>query len=111
MKFLLIGIKKGIDYKTSRDYTHLKELLDEGKTVIGFTTYDFNRRYKGEENYKPIMVTDICKVKLFDADTDDKYYSFGVRGNGYGDYEPKYHEFSFEEFCKILDFEYIEPDK
>ena len=100
-----------IDYKTSRDYTHLKELLDEGKTVVGFTTYDFNRYNKGGKDYKPFIVTDVCEVKLFGSDKDDRYYSFSVRGQGYGEYEPNYHKFSFEDFCKRLDFEYIEPNK
>jgi len=100
--------KENISYKTSRDYKHLKDLLDSGKTVVGFITYDIDRYYKGEKDYKPLMVTDVCYVMLFSKGTEYERYSFGARGVGYGDYEPNYHKFSFEKFCEKLDFEYID---
>lgn len=101
-----------ICYNTSRDYKRLKELLDEGYEVVGFTTYDFNRYHKNEPDYKPMMTTDVCYAKLFSKGTEYERYSFGVRGQGYGDYEPNYHKFSFDEFCEqCLNFEYIDPFK
>lgn len=100
-----------ICYKTSRDYTHLKELLDAGVEVIGFTTYDFEYFRASEPDHKPMMTTDVCRARLLYKGTPNEAYTFGVRGNGYGDYWPNTMKFSFESFCEALDFEYIEPDK
>ena len=94
---------KKVSYQTSRDYTHLRELFDQGYEVVCFTTYDFFRR---DKDHEPFMVTDVCIGRK----SADGCYSFGVRGTGFGDYDPEYHKFSFEDFCKEgLDLEYIEP--
>ena len=92
------------DYKTSKDYTHLRELLDQGKEVVCFVTYNFNRWHPEEE---PMMVTDVCKAKLLNENSPEyRHYSFGARGIGYGDYYPYDDEFTFDEFCyeKYLDY-------
>lgn len=90
-------------YNTSRDYKHLKELLDNGTVVVGFTTYDFDR-YNKDKNHKPMMTTDVLLISKHQG-----CYMTYVRGLGYGDYDPKYHKFSFEAFCESLKLEYIEP--
>ncbi len=92
-------------YNTSRDYKHLKELLDNGAIVVGFTTYDFDRDNK-DKSHKPMMTTDVLLLRKYQG-----RYMTGVRGLGYGDYDPEYHQFSFEHFCKLLKLEYIEPTK
>ena len=92
-------------YNTSRDYKHLKELLDNGAVVVGFTTYDFDQ-FNKDPNHIPIITTDVlCAFK------NQNIYMFSVRGQGYGDYDPAYHKFSFEAFCESLRLEYIEPTK
>lgn len=97
-----------ICYETSKDYTHLKELLDNGIEVIGFTTYNF---WRNTDSHKVMMVSDVCRAKLLYKGTPNESYTFGVRGNGYGDYCPNIMKCSFEKFCEALDFEYIEPNK
>ena len=93
-------------YKISKDYKHLRELLDAGHEIVCFTTYDFFK-YDRYDNHQPYMVTDVCTARKLDTGE----YSFGVRGHGYGDYDPGYHKFSFEDFCKnALKLEYIEPN-
>ena len=59
-------MKGELNYITSKDYKHLKELLDSGIVVVGFTTYDFNRFGKDEPDYKPMIVTDVCLIRLID---------------------------------------------
>lgn len=96
---------RNIKYKTSRDYTHLRELLDKGIEVVCFTTYNF---FNHEKDKEPYMVTDICVARKNSLNGE---YDFGARGIGYGDYDPGYHTFSFEDFCeKCLNLEYIEPN-
>lgn len=96
-------------YKTSKDYSHLRELLDQGKTVVCFTTYNFNRWHPDQE---PMMTTDICVGKLLNGDSPEyKHYSFSARGIGYGDYWPMDDKFTFEELCEAKNIEYIEPNE
>ena len=96
-------------YKTSKDYTHLRELLDQGKEIVCFVTYNFNRFHPDQE---PMMVTDVCMARLLSPD-NEKYrrYSFSVRGHGYGDYwvDMDKDRFTFEEYCEADELEYIEP--
>lgn len=102
---------KRINYKTSRDYTHLKELLDAGYEVVCFITYDFNERHKGEKDYFELITTDVCYAR-FDSEGRFSRYSVNSRGQGYIDYwvhqDKKY---TFEEICEAENLEYIEPNK
>lgn len=96
-------------YKTSRDYKRLKELLDKGYVIVGFTTYDFNKWRVGKEQYEPMMTTDVCEAKLAGKGTNYERYCFGVRGVSFGEYWPEC-KIPFEIWCaKALDFEFIEP--
>ena len=89
-------------YKTSRDYKRLRELLDNGYDVVCMTTYNYFRPSKDME---PYMVTDVCIARKIRG-----CYDFSSRGQGYGEYDPNFHKFTFEDFCrKCLDLEYIEP--
>lgn len=93
-------------YKTSKDYKHLKELVDKGYRVVCFTTYDFNEHYKGGKDYYESLVTDICR-----AYKDGDWYYITARGIEYGSYwEGMYRYKSFEEMCENNNIEYIEPD-
>lgn len=96
-------------YKTSKDYTHLKDLLDQGKEVVCFVTWNFNIWRKEEE---PLWVTDVCIGKVLSPDSPEyKHYSFSSRGQGFGDYWPSLHKFKFEDECESLKLEYIEPNE
>lgn len=101
-------------YKTSKDYKRLKELLDNGYEVVCFTTYDFNQRHKGEKDYKPIIVTDVCRARFIKGSTPsyDKYV-ICARGICYRDYytEEGFEGFSFEEACEADQIEFIEPEE
>ena len=99
------------NYTTSRDYKHLKELLDSGIVVVGFTTYDFNERSKGEPDYHPMPVTDVCLIRFLDKGTRYERYECSVRGHVFGDYWPQLHKFSFEEYCDAMQLQYIPPTK
>ena len=101
-------------YKTSRDYKRLKELLDKGCVIVGYTTYDFNKYYarvilRDAVDVKPLMTTDVCEAKLAGKGTNYERYSFGVRGICYGEYWPEF-KTPFEEWCGTeMNFEFIEP--
>ena len=100
-------------YKTSKDFKHLKELLDAGKEVVCFITYDFNERHKGEKDYKPIITTDVCMARLADKGSKYENYHLSCRGTGFitywtRDFDYKY---TFEELCEAQNVEYIEPDE
>ena len=97
-----------INYHTSKDYKHLKELLDSDKNVICYVTYDFNH---GREK-EPWWVTDVCRAHV-ESKNNPQYirYCFSVRGCSFGDYWPSMDKFTFEEFCDSLKLEYIEPNK
>ena len=105
------GINMMYMYRTSKDYTHLKELLDSGQRVVCFV--EWVGPSKG-------VYTDMCYACLENPDSPEyRHYAFKVRGFGYGDYWPqihkdhmdeKYENFTFEEYCESLKLEYIEPD-
>lgn len=82
-------------YKTSKDYTRLKELLDKGYAVVCLTTYDF---HAGDE------VTDVCKATKYDGD-----YRISARGIEYTSYWPGMHRYkSFEEACMESNIEFFD---
>lgn len=90
----LYSIRSGA-YKTSKDYTHLKELLDAGHYVICFihyapqgTEYDFQ---------------DICI-----ANKRKFGYEFNARGIGYLSINEAWGD-KFEELCEDSGVELIEP--
>lgn len=92
-------------YKTSRDYKHLKELLDKGCEVVCFTTYDYNWCQEGKEGYHELMTTDVCYGQKYQDN-----YSFVARGIEYACYWPGMGRYrSFEEMCDKNKIEYIEP--
>lgn len=90
-------------YKTSKDYKHLKVLLDKGLKVVSFITYDAN----AHENYnKPLMVTDICWAYM-----DSGWYYISARGISYCTYWSEMHRYkSFEDMCDRNNIEFIEPN-
>ena len=84
------------NYKTSKDYKHLKKLLDDGYQVVCFCTYDWA---DGE------YVTDICSATCYDG-----RYQISARGIEYGAYWRGMHRFkSFEDMCTQHNIEFIEP--
>lgn len=104
-------MKGELNYNTSKDYKHLKELLDAGIVVVGFTTYDWNERRKDDKDYTPMITTDVCIIRLLDKGNHYERYDCSVRGNGYGDYYVRDSKFSFEDYCDALQLQYIEPTK
>lgn len=99
------------NYNTSKDYKKLKELLDSGIVVVGFTTYDFFHHRKRESDYHPMIVTDVCLIRLLDKGTQYERYDCGVRGTGFGDYWVRDDGFSFEDYCNKLQLQFIPPTK
>lgn len=84
------------NYKTSKDYKHLKKLLDDGCQVVCFCTYDWANGEHG---------TDICWAICYDG-----RYQISGRGIEYGAYWRGMHRFkSFEDMCTQLNIEFIEP--
>lgn len=87
-------------YKTSRDYKRLKELLDEGKEIVCFvdyTTIGYTSHHR-----------DVCRARKTERDFEP--YTFVARGIQYGAYTPVYDMYSFEDYMKELNVEFIEPD-
>lgn len=82
-------------YSTSKDYAHLKELLDKGLYVVVFINYE-TERY----NFQ-----DVCL-----AQKKMEGYEFDSRGICYLsiDYEL---DFPFNEMCERYGVEYVEPNK
>ena len=100
-------------YKTSKDYTRLKELLDAGKEVICFITWDFNEFHKNEPDYHPMMTTDVCMARLDDKGLETENYRLSCRGTGFITYWTRYfkYNYTFEELCEFSNVEFIEPDE
>ena len=99
-------------YKTSKDYSRLKELLDNGYEIICLTTYDL--RWRNKEPHEPLIVTDICRGKFisYGEYRQNDFYLIDGRGKVYVQYwpnDPKLNSFSFEEACAAENIEFIEP--
>lgn len=100
-----------LNYKTSKDYKRLKELLDKGYEVVCFTTYDF--RYLEPKGHEPLMTTDVCTAKLIECENKEyDMYSISSRGRGVLHYWPNssLEQGSFEEACASERIEFIEPN-
>lgn len=100
-------------YKTSTDYTHLKELVESGQDVVCFVTWDFDKRNK-DPNHEPWWVTDVCYCRYFPNQNKDYVrYSFSSRGMIFDDYWPSMDEgkYTFEDCCKANKIEFIEPNE
>ena len=100
-----------VNYKTSRDYKRLKELLDAGNEVVCFTTYDFNWARRNFPGYKPLMTTDICRAKFIKGSVSgqEDRYIIGVRGCVFLEYWKNLYKWTFEEACESAQIEFIEP--
>jgi hypothetical protein len=99
-----------VNYKTSRDYKRLKELLDAGNEVVCFTTYDFNWAGRNFPGYKPLMTTDICRAKFIKGSVPEQdRYIIGVRGCVFVEYWKNLYNWTFEEACESAQIEFIEP--
>lgn len=95
-----------LNYKTSKDYKRLKELLDKGYEVVCFTTYDF--RWLEREEHEPMWTTDVCVAR---KDDDPERYYFFVRGCEFTSYWPGMRRYaSFEEACEDSKIEFVEPN-
>ena len=82
-------------YSTSKDYAHLKELLDKGLYVVAFINYD-----TGSESY---LFQDVCLAsKKFGS------YEFNSRGFCYLSIDPEL-DYPFEEMCEANGVEFVEP--
>lgn len=84
-------------YSTSKDYAHLKELLDKGLFVVAFINYD-----AGSERY---LFQDVCL-----AQKKMESYEFNSRGICYLSIDSDL-DFPFNEMCKKYGVEYVEPNK
>ena len=91
-----------IPYKTSRDYSRLKQLLDEGMGIVCFVAYITAWRAPDDP-----PIRDVCKAMK----TGEGDYELFSRGVGYASYWSKYHKFTFEKLMEECNVEFIEPDK
>lgn len=95
-------------YQTSKDYKHLKELVETELDVVCFVTWDFN--YFNREPHEPLWTTDVCICRYFPSENPECVkYAFQVRGHCFGDYWAGLDRYTFEELCEELKVEYIEP--
>ena len=96
-------------YKTSRDMEHLLELLNAGKEIVCFYTYNF---FEHDKDREPFMVTDVCVAKYIKRENpDNNEYSFSARGIGYISFYPNWgYEYTILDLLKARDIQYIEPN-
>lgn len=78
-----------MSYKVSKNYSRLKQLLDEGCKVVCWVTYKWD---KGLGR----MVTDIAEAKRIGED-EYMHYGIGVRGLCFWDAFPSWEEFDYTE--------------
>lgn len=86
-----------LDYITSKDYPLLKELLDQGKRVVCFISY--------EQPHGLSKATDIAYARK--SIFHDIEYLVGVRGNCYFSSFEK--EGNFIQLCEEFSLEFIPP--
>ena len=96
------------NYDTSNDYEHLEQLLKEGKHVVGFVTYNWNR-----DKIKTMMTTDVVELRLINKGKRSEEMLGGCRGisfiSFYTDKEDSDWQATFIDQCKSYQLEYIEP--
>lgn len=90
-----------IPYQLSRDYTLLKQLLDEGKEIVCFADY----RWSDGKTLR-----DVCHARCH---VKDKSYSVCSRGQEYAGWNDWYLEnqpdFTFEKAMEKENIEFIPP--
>lgn len=84
--------KARIPYKTSRDYSWLKQLLDEGNEIVCFSWESKECALAKKQTF--------CDGQNFD-------YNFGC----FHIFDHDLEEATFEQLCELYDVEFIEPDK
>ena len=92
----LYSAKKSERYKTSRNYKHLKELLDGNIEVVCFINYDISPQIK-------YVFQDLCIARRI-----NQCYQFDARGICYASWYADF-KFTFEELCEARGVEFIEP--
>ncbi len=97
------------NYKTSKDYPHLKQLLDAGQEIVCYTTYVFGHEDKDDPNHFPVMACDVCRARKIEP---TGRYVFSVRGLEYDAYCPGTSRYSsFEEMCQENNIEFLDPEE
>lgn len=95
-----------MNYKVSKDYPRLKQLLDSGHWVACWVTYDWSR---GNGH----MVTDIALAKHRGVEGYEQY-SVDCRGTGFGDVFPQWIENYTDEFLykswEDMNLQFLDPD-
>ena len=90
-----------IPYQLSRDYTLLKQLLDEGKEVVCFADYRWSDGKR---------LRDVCRARCH---VEDKFYDVSSRGQEYaswfGWYSKNRPDFTFEKAMEKANIEFIPP--
>ena len=92
----LYSTEKSEAYKTSRDYKHLKDLLDNNIVVVCFINYDISPQTK-------YLFQDICIARRI-----NQCYQFDARGISYATWYADF-PYTFEEMCEDSGVEFIEP--
>lgn len=88
-----------IDYNTSKDYVELKRLLDDGKKVVCFVSYELHKGLS--------KATDIAYARK--SIFHDVEYIVGVRGNYYfSSFET---DGNFIQLCEEFNLKFIPPTK
>lgn len=100
----IYSVEKSEAYKTSKDYRHLKELLDGNVNVVCFINYDAAPTTK-------YVFQDLCIARK-----QNQCYQFDARGINYASWCEEFTRhvglaYTFEELCASMGVEYIEPTK
>lgn len=94
-----------MQYKVSKDYKRLKQLLNKGNSVVCFVDFDWNR--KGD------IVTDIALAKFIGSGENIEYI-ISCRGIAYISIYPSwYSDFTDEKLYKMFESDnvrFIDPD-
>ena len=92
----LYSAEKSEGYKTSKNYKHLKELLDGNINVVCFVNYDISPQTK-------YLFQDICI-----ANKRKDGYEFCARGIGYLSIYEEWGD-KFKELCEDSGVEFVNP--
>ena len=99
-----------MNYKVSKDYPRLKQLMDEGHKIVCWVTYDIHHDRKENK----LLETDImqaCKR----GEGENVEYAVSVRGYCFLDYHPGWACDRYSDERMFADFEtfnlqFIDPD-